>query len=219
MMLSNNNPGHRGSGANVNILDRFTHFDKQADAEAWIITVLQRFSEFFIKNTTCAVLDIDGTILKDRDNEDLKPLCIHMIYNIFKMCHKMEIPIFVITARPEGREQRKWTVDQLDKCGYPPSSYVELRMMPNSEWRKQNVDPNWNFSEYKYNERQRIVQKYNKTIILNAGDQWTDLLRVPPCSKSVEESETYKQLQNLPNKGVYVGSLVDLSWISIKLPH
>ena len=49
--------------------------------------------------------------------------------------------------------------------------------------------------------------------------QWTDLLRVPPCSNSAEECVVYDALKNLPNSGIYVGSLIDLSWISVKLPH
>ncbi len=201
------------------VLQRFTKFNSQPDAEQWLKKLLLVVSEFTTKNSICAVFDIDGTILRDRGDDKLPPLCNKMLFNLFQLCRALHVPIYIITARPEGRDQRKWTIDQLKKCGYPPGSYVELRMMPILEWNKLDKVHNWNFSDYKYKERQRIVQNNNKTIILNCGDQWTDLMRVPPCSNSAEESVVYNALNKLPNSGIYVGSLVDLSWISVKLPH
>lgn len=201
------------------VLRRFTKFDTQPEAETFLKKMIRSIVAVTLKHTTCAVFDIDGTILRDRGDEKLHPLCNRMLSNLFKLCREHEIPVFIITARPEGREQRRWTVDQLTQCGYPPGSYAELNMMPLVEWKKLDQGADWNFSDYKYRERQRIAQQNNKTIILNAGDQWTDLLRVPPCSKSKEERITYDAVKNLPNRGVYVGSLVDLSWISVKLPH
>ncbi len=199
------------------ILKRFTKFNTQPEAEKWLKKYFETVSGFTTKDSVCAVFDIDGTILRDRDEKT--PLCNKMLLNLFQLCRSLNIPIYIITARPEGREQRKWTVDQLKQCGYPPGSYVELRMMPVPEWKKLDKVANWNFSDYKYQERQRIVKNTKKSIILNAGDQWTDLLRVPPCSGSSEEKVIYDSLKNFPNSGVYVGSLVDLSWLCVKLPH
>jgi hypothetical protein len=201
------------------VLLRCTQFKTQPDAEVWLCKLINTVMGFAVKGSVCAGFDIDGTILKDRGNANLPPLRNKMLLGLFRLCQRQDIPIYIITARPEGREQRKWTVNQLEKCGYPPGSYAGLTMMPLSEWKKLDKVANWNFSDYKYRARQRIVQSENKTIILNAGDQWSDLRRIPPCSKSAEESAVYNAVKQLPNNGIYVGSLIDLSWISVKLPH
>ncbi len=180
------------------------------------------------RGSLCAVFDIDGTIL----HEDVRqhqlpssssPVSNKMLYGFFTLCKKLSIPVYIITARPEGRKQRQWTVDQLTSCGYPPGSYVELRMMPLMEYdrvcRSTTSSP-WNFSSYKQKERKRIIQNTNKHIILNVGDQWSDLMRVPPCAQMPEENSIYRSVENLPNDGVYVGCLLEpISWIGVKLPH
>lgn len=201
------------------ILQRCTKFQKQSEAENWLINMLVTVTRFTLKNSICAVFDIDGTMLKFKDDKSMIPLRNQMMFNLFTICRRLQIPIYIITARPDGVKQRKWTIDQLKSCGYPPDSYVELRMMPLWEWNKINKVENWNFSDYKFKERQRISQNNNKTIILNAGDQWSDLFRVPPCATSAEEHIVHEALHRLPNTGIYVGSLLDLSWFSVKLPH
>ena len=135
------------------VLQRFTKFDTQPVAEQWLKKLIQTVTGFTTKNSICAVFDIDGTILRDRGDDKLPPLCNKMLLGMFQLFKALYVPIFIITARPEGREQRKWTIDQLNKCGYPPSSYAELRMMPIPEWKKLDKVTNWNFSDYKYKER------------------------------------------------------------------
>lgn len=201
-------------------MQRCTRFDKQEQAESWLKNMLRTVMKVIVPGTACAVFDIDGTILKDRGGDDnVAPLCNRMLHGLFNLCKELNIPVYIITARPEGKQQRSWTVDQLRQCGYPIESYVSLTMMPLAEWNRLNRGSNWNFSDYKFRERERIVQRDHRTIVLNAGDQWTDLLRVPPCSKSLEEAQSYQVLSKLPNSGVYVGSLLDLSWFFVKLPH
>ena len=196
------------------VLQRFAKFNNQRDAEEWLLNYIQNIAKVTNPDTICAVFDIDGTILRDRD--DKPPLCNRMMSSLFQECRKYKIPLFIITARPEGRDQRKWTVDQLTKCGYPVGSYVELIMMPLKEWNM--TSGNWNFSNYKFLARQRIVKQYERSIILCAGDQWSDTLRIAPCPTTEEERITYDAVKKLSPTGVYVGSLVDLSWVSIKLP-
>ena len=214
--------------------DRIAYFNTQKETLSWLKKYIEKFGKL---DDVCAVFDIDGTILSDKDDivkvsqsspagsskqikEDEDAIVCHkMTKALFALCRLHKIPIFIITARPEGKENRKWTIDQLNKCGYTPDTYVELRMMPNAIYNKALKSDCWNFSEYKFKERNRIVQKYNKTIIFNIGDQWNDMMRMEDCAKTTEEQLFSHFLKKLPNRGVFVGSFLDVSLLSIKLPH
>ena len=201
-------------------LGKFTHFSSQAQAQPFIVSTLTKVVGLLPKGTTCAIFDIDGTILRDRENA--APVCNRMLRVLFELCKQLHIPVYIVTARPEGRDQRAWTIDQLNQCGYPPGSYTELRMMPVAEWKRIERDgakDGWNFSNYKFQERQRIVERSRRVLVLNIGDQWTDLLRVPPCTRNSCDLQVHRDLSGLPNSGVYVGTMIDLSWISVKLVH
>lgn len=201
---------------------RLTQFSTQAEAEEWVKETLEDLAQYCAKGSLCAVFDIDGTILHE-DNGGGRPISNKMLYTFYTVCKKLSIPVYIITARPEGPEQRKWTVGQLAACGYPPGSYVSLSMMPVKEYnrvcRSGGTNP-WNFSNYKHQERVRIIRSTNKHIILNVGDQWSDLMRVPPCAEHNHEIMMYKSVERLPNRGIYVGCLVEpISWLAVKLPH
>lgn len=212
-------PKHPTSNVLNTLVNNITHFPSQNHANDWITNYLSVVCHFGDRRSMCAIMDIDGTILKDR-GEGRMPARNNMLYDLFNRCRQMKIPIYIITARPDGREQRKWTKTQLSQCGYEPHMYEELIMMPTHELQKMKQHPDWNFSDYKFKARQRIGQNLKKSIIFNIGDQWSDLFRTGMCCPNKQEEKRAKVLENLPNEGVYAASLLEeLCWLSVKVRH
>lgn len=82
---------------------------------------------------------------------------------IYQAARRAGVPIFLITGRSEAL--RANTMRQLRAAGY--SDWVQLYMRP-LDYREPSVIP------YKSGARQEISGK-GYTIILNMGDQWSDL--------------------------------------------
>jgi predicted secreted acid phosphatase len=193
----------------------FQEFRSVAQAVEWCKKYLNLMHEIVTPSSVCCVLDIDGTVLHNNGN---KALCNSHIHDLFRLCKSLGISVFIITARPDGPEQRRWTEDQLSQCGYPPHSYQALFMMPPEEVRKLRTNRGYNFSEYKYKAREAIVKNYGKNILLSVGDQWGDFLRLPSCPQSARESRISSVIDRLPTDRIYVGNLSDWTWMSLKLP-
>lgn len=126
------------------------------------------------------VFDIDETILiNDRRIE----ACDHARPNqsmmkIYKLCLRLKIAVFFVTARRLCDENYEWTNRQLQCIG--AGKYKELHMCPES-YRSSAAK----ISEFKKSARARITRKSGRKIILNAGDQWTDTLQMR-CKKEAD---------------------------------
>lgn len=115
-------------------------------------------------NKGCVVFDIDDTLVDDNESK------IRSIQGVYMHCIKCNIPVFLITARPDGRKNRSLTKDMLE--GHNIVDYKRLYMMP------QCLEQTWeNISKFKFSARQHI-SKYN-FIIQCFGDMWTDHLLFP----------------------------------------
>lgn len=193
----------------------FREFTTVSSAVKWCKQYLSLMHQIVTPSSVCCVLDIDGTILL---NDGTKAHCNAHIHELFQLCKNLGFSIFVITARPDGMEQRRWTEDQLSQCGYPPHSYQALFMMPPEEMRKMRANRGYNFSEYKYKAREAIVKNYGKNILLSVGDQWGDFLRLPSCKQTPREQRISGIVERLPSKKIYVGNVSDWTWMSLKLP-
>lgn len=93
---------------------------------------------------------------------------------IFEEAKKDKVAVFFITGRPEG--QRADTAANLQTEGY--DSWEELYLRPEDHPKDQTV------SQYKSGERAKIAKKYR--IILNVGDQMSDLVGEPQAEHSVK---------------------------------
>jgi hypothetical protein len=218
LQLVNSNPLRSSQVLNT-LVNNITHFPNETHANNWVVNYLDIISHYGDRRSMCGIMDIDGTILTDR-GENRVPMRSTMLYDIFNRCRQMKIPIYIITARPDGKHQRQWTKKQLAQCGYEPDTYEELIMMPTEELQKMKQVNGWNFSDYKFKARQRIGQQLNKAIIFNIGDQWSDLFRTGVCCPNKQEENRADNLENLPNTGVYAASLLEeLCWLSVKVPH
>lgn len=126
-------------------------------------------------NSGCVVFDIDDTLVDDNE------LRIKSIQSVYMHCIKCNIPVFLITARPDGRKNRSLTKEMLERHNIV--DYKRLYMMP------QCLDPTWqNISKFKFSARQHISK--NNFIVQCFGDMWTDHLLFP-----VRKTE-YKDLIN-----------------------
>ena len=84
---------------------------------------------------------------------------------LYKQARQLGYRTYFITGRPEGEELRTATVKNLKLQGY--EGYEKLYMLPDG-YKEDSVIP------YKSGRRQEI-EKAGSKIVLNIGDQWSDL--------------------------------------------
>ena len=108
---------------------------------------------------TCVVFDIDGTLILPHNNKIIKP-----VYQFYKYCESINIPIFIITARPGFPENIERTVQMLRFYGINTPFYNFM----NPELYHQN-----NQREYKETARQNLLQNYD--ILMSLGDMQFDI--------------------------------------------
>ena len=122
---------------------------------------------------SAVVFDIDETILINDPKIDA---CYHARPNpgmmkIYKLCLRLQIAVYFVTARRLSNDNYDWTTKQLQCVG--AGKYVELHMCPESYRVSASK-----ISEFKKRARARITRKSGRQIVLNAGDQWTDMLHM-----------------------------------------
>ncbi len=91
-----------------------------------------------------------------------------------RLAQTLGVEVFFITGRPES--QRAATEENLKAAGYTAWSHLSL---------KQPTDSGRRTAEYKAAERQKIAEQ-GYTLLLNVGDQWSDLQGVPMALHSVK---------------------------------
>jgi predicted secreted acid phosphatase len=94
---------------------------------------------------------------------------------LFEEAKKDKVAVFFITGRPEG--QRADTEANLKAEGY--DHWEEVHLRPEDHPNTQTV------TEYKSGERAKIVAE-GYTIVLNVGDQMSDLMGDPQAEHSVK---------------------------------
>lgn len=128
------------------------------------------------------VMDIDETSLSDYQVEEEmgfefkadifnkfvseeKGVAIKPSLTLFNQAKKQGIAVFFITGRPES--QREVTIGNLEKAGY--KDWTKLIMQPNDAQKVGSM------SIFKTAARKEIEEKNGYRIILNIGDQYSDL--------------------------------------------
>lgn len=176
------------SHPNVEILARMNTIP---DALAWALAYLGAMRRLVPK--PAIVLDIDGTVLKNYDNDVAK--CVVGFRPFVQACAVAGIAVFIVTARPDMPTNREWTVQQLKSCD------LWRFVVPNGLYmRKESEDT----AQFKFNSRE-AVRKSGYTILLSVGDQFFDLARKHPKG-------------HLDNHQIWVGTLGDNNGLAIKLP-
>lgn len=141
--------------------------------------------------------------------ENSNTYCVRFLHNIFKRCNELNIKVFIITAREDNPRIRAYTKEQLQQCGYyerisdsvgnrssssssgsiNDNYYEKLIMMPKKDRNAESASSTltggvFNFSRYKYNSRVEVATKGSYLPLLSIGDQWYDIVYVPPSPSS-----------------------------------
>jgi len=121
---------------------------------------------------SAVVFDIDETVLMNDDRirecDGARPnMCIMRVY---KRCLELDISVFFVTARRDSPRNRDWTKRQLNCIG--AHTYKKLYMKPEEYQTAPEI------STFKRGARNEIRQEFKRHIVLNVGDQWTDMLEM-----------------------------------------
>ena len=125
------------------------------------------------KNNLAVVFDIDDTLIENMriGNGEIITIPIQGMLDVYeKFAGQDNISIFLVTARPET--YRGETLNMLEEVGI--TDFVHLYHRPLIYLKKRKLDPRECVCFYKETARMKIENDFNKTIILNVGDQLTD---------------------------------------------
>lgn len=114
------------------------------------------------KKGWCATFDIDETVLFSK-GKTVTPN--PMPQQLYQICRGLGIPVYFITARPQEPHNTRWTHEELHKAGY--TDYEGVFMRPH--------EGEFSSSVIKFLARNYLVTRKNHHIILNVGDQFSDL--------------------------------------------
>lgn len=131
-----------------------------------------------IKNFA-AVFDIDETLLRNGENfgKGENEISIQPAgFILFKWCTNKNLPIILVTARSKRGDAREYALEQLRALGYDLSQVKQVWMNPKGYDELGDAG-----AAFKRQARKKIAEKY--TILLNAGDRWTDVAEAPPVSE------------------------------------
>jgi 5'-nucleotidase (lipoprotein e(P4) family) len=169
------------SGKAIQILKRRVEKAKPGEKLALVLDI----DETSLSNWDEEKQDDYGYIAADWDSWVRKRACtaIPGTLRLYQEGEKDKVDVFFITGRPEG--EREDTAANLKAAGYAQWNGLSLRAADHP--KTQSV------IDYKSAERQKIVAQGYK-IILNVGDQMSDLSGNPQAEKSVK----------LPNPFYYI---------------
>ena len=150
-----------------------------------------------VKNP-CIVLDIDDTVLLCRTTRIVRNEPLFLIY---KYALSRGVKVFFVTARRASFPTRLWTMQQLALLGY--GEYHGLNLMPRAFVAQGTA------SRYKWLARSELVRR-GHTVLLNVGDQWSDLLVLPVPGRAPRECASPHQHYGIVSEGEPATLLVKL---------
>lgn len=163
------------------------------------------------KKTLAVTFDIDDTILRSSDAVHSK--LIQDTHAVYELALQLKFKVFFITARPNemvgNKSNYDMTVEELRSYGFP--HFDGLFLMPTENLK---TDDNW--SKFKRSIREKLWDN-GVDIVLNVGDQWSDLMLLPPYSLKTIVDPILKSASN--KKMYYILLPPDISWMAIKMPH
>lgn len=126
--------------------------------------ILEGLKQDLVANPPAAVFDIDETLILTNTDDD--GFTVHpAVHKVYRFLRQEKVPIFVVTARRKSEASAQYAINQLSNF------YTELEdlYMVNAQH-----DDDESASVFKFKSRKRVIQK-GYTIVLNAGDNWSDL--------------------------------------------
>ena len=125
------------------------------------------------------VFDIDATVLYNTDDNECGAIPNFKVQPIYDYAEKNGIPIYFVTARIGTPGNREATKRQLKCMGF--FTYEDLYM------RGADVRTASQVAAFKAQSRKDIEQRTGKRVLLNMGDQWSDVM--------VGSASTYTMLE------------------------
>lgn len=123
--------------------------------------------------TDAVVFDIDATVLYNNPDTMCRADFNNKIKMLYDVAHERKIPVYFVTARVGTHSNFVSTLKQLHCMGYT-TWYAGLFMRPPAVTTEAAI------GVYKLDARKAIMQNYKRRIILNVGDQWTDVMAGTP---------------------------------------
>lgn len=156
-----------------------------------------------------ACFDIDETMLLNhpdggdrfRSNEPVK--------RAIERLDELGVTLFAVTARTDGEDSQEYAREQLKRLGFP--EFEAIMCFPEEREGEGTA------SGFKADCRQEISREYN--VLLNVGDQVSDMMRLPPVDGASEAAPEFCK-RHIRSKRVY-GMTVpgDAAILSVKLPN
>jgi predicted secreted acid phosphatase len=153
--------------------------------------VMSQSKHWNLEKPPCVVFDVDETMLLNHPSGDDTFKTQKVGKSLFQHAAKENIPVFIVTARAKSQWAKKYLVEQLKATGYDLSNVRGIYMQSRAF-----IDNEDGGADFKRHARDKIGESY--TIVVNAGDRWTDVLRNHSTSSSISGSVPY-------TTGVYVG--------------
>lgn len=125
------------------------------------------------------VFDIDATVLYNTDDNECGAVPNFKVQPIYDYAEKKGVPIYFVTARIGTPGNREATQRQLRCMGF--FTYEDLYM------RGADVRTASQVAAFKAQSRRDIEQRTGKKVLLNVGDQWSDVV--------VGSASTYDSLE------------------------
>ena len=153
-----------------------------------------------------AIFDIDETLILNVEDDGYKVN--RPVYDVVRFLQKKNVPIFVVTARRKSKASAAYAIDQL--CTF--YSGLSGLYMVNKEH-----DDDDSASIFKFRSRRRVMHK-GYTIVLNAGDNWSDLGLMTKY-KHHAVHETWKKDYPSRNHHYLLQMVEETSRLSWKVPN
>lgn len=120
------------------------------------------------------VFDIDATVLYNTSRNQCGAEPNFKVQRIYDAATKRGFDIYFVTARPGMPSNRKWTIEQLHCMGFDNFKGLYMR-----SGRDRTVS---DIARFKRNSREDIERRTGKKVLLNMGDQWSDLVVTTPSA-------------------------------------
>jgi acid phosphatase len=171
--------------------------DLDAQADRAIAFLRERVAHQRSNERLAMVLDIDETTLSNYEEmvkadfgynskafeawvKEAKAPAIPATLRLYKEAKRLGVAVFFLTGRND--EEQAATEANLRTQGFDTWKKVILRNPQEAKWGTE---------EYKSYERKNTIKAKGYTIVLNVGDQWSDLRGAPEAEYSVKYPDPY----------------------------
>lgn len=131
--------------------------------------------------THVVVFDIDATVLYNTRSNGCGAEPNFKVQRVYDLATKRGFDIYFVTARPGMPSNRQWTIEQLHCMGF--DNFKDLYMRSGRDRTVSDI------ARFKRAAREDIERRSGKKVLLNMGDQWSDVVVTTPSAFSALDSD------------------------------